>query len=312
MRQRRPQRSAWTFSLNLGAGVSLASLCLALLGYGYALAVESTFGIEESLFADGALDYVRLSSLVVAFAISALSDGLTSSAFYVGLYDRFGLCAWAATLLWAVALLALRGSRWQRWLLTSTVAAVHRLSQHGVTRGVVNAVVRGWMACRWGLVSLAAIWVVLPGVVVVLLALVGVPAVLVAAVPLLGYEAGNRSLQQWVVEPEVCLQPRSRDQRMDQGRVERAKASQPAARKIRGVACVAIREKGHPEWVQGRLVVANAQWAVLFDPASGSVKRVAVQNAEMVPVGSLDVRHAPPHAALDAQPRFTAGTATSR
>lgn len=150
MRQRRTQRSAWTFSVNLGAGVSLASLCLALLGYGYALAVESTFGIQESLFADGALDYVRLSSLVVAFAISALSDSLTSSAFYVGLYDRFGLCAWAATLLWAVALLALRGSRWQRWLLTSTVAAVHRLSQHVVTRSVVNAVVRGWDGVQVG------------------------------------------------------------------------------------------------------------------------------------------------------------------
>lgn len=312
MRKRRPQRSAWTLPVNLGAGVSLASLCLALLGYGYALAVESTFGIQESLFADGALDYVRLSSLVVAFAISALSDSLTSSAFYASLYDRFGLCAWAATVLWAVALLALQGSRWQRWLLTSTVATVRRLSQHSMVRGMVTAVGRGWMACKWGLVSLAAIWALLPAVGLVLLALLCVPAVLVAAVPLLGYEAGNRSLQQWVVEPEVCLQPRSRDQRMGQGRVARAKASPPEAPKIKGVACLAIRENGRQEVVQGRLVVATAQWAVLFDPTSGSVKRVAVQNAEIVPMASLDVHHAPPHAVHDATPRFTAGTATPR
>ena len=285
MRKRRSRRNAWTLSVNLGTGVSMVSLCLALLGYGYSLAVESTFGIQSSLFADGALDYLRLSSHVVAFAIAASSENLVSAAFYASVYDRFGRYAWGATLLWALALLAWR----QRRRLSGIATVVQGLRRHALLRAASGALERTWEACKWALVSLAAIWALLPAFASVLLALPILAAVLVAGVPLLGYEAGVRSLQQWVVEPEVCLQPRSRGQRMAQ----QPGASQAAGPGIRGVSCVAIREKGHPEAVQGRLVVATAQWAVLFDPDSGGVKRVAVQNAEIVPLGSLDARNTP-------------------
>lgn len=264
---------------HFGMAVSVGGLCLAMLGYGYALAVETLFGVQESLFADGALDYVRLSSHVIAYAITRIASDLSSATFYVQICAEFGPHLAGATLLWAVALLVLRNEGLRRWLQTAPGAAEGAMLSSPVLQKTGR-----WLSLRsWPLMLLVGMWAAIPVLAWLLILAAGVLIVLVSFVPLVGYTLGVLSLQTLVVEPVVCVGPRTRDQRL----VPRLEPSSRTGVNNHGAACVAILEQGAKVAVHGRLVVATAKWAVLFDPVSGLVRRVPVQNAEITPVASL-------------------------
>lgn len=269
----------------LGMVLSVGGLCLALLGYGYALAVETLFGVQESLFADGGLDYVRLSSHVIAHAITRLASDLGSAAFYVQVCAAIAPQLAGATLLWAIALLVVRRPGLRRWLETAPEAAEGAMLRSPALQKT-GRWLRPW---SWPLASLVAIWAAVPVLIWLLMLAVGMFVVLVSFVPLVGYTLGVQSLQALVVDPEVCAGRRTRGERM----VPRLEPSSRTAANNKGAACVAILEQGAKVAVQGRLVVATAKWAVLFDPASGLVRRVPVQNAEITPVTSLSASVVP-------------------
>jgi hypothetical protein len=275
----RIERGAWLAPAGIGVATTLVSLCLALLGYGYALAVESMFALPESLFADGPLDYLRLSSHVVAYWVTAVPDRLATLSIYGGIYGDYWPLGLGFTLLWGVFVFA--GAR-QRLRLTATAAA---LAVRG--SGLWLALLRWVSGVKWPVLSLAGIWGWPLVVLCVLAALLVVGSTLVSVVPLMGFMTGKASLQTWVVEPTVCVAPRSRSQRL----VAHASETAHQVTKIRGVACVRIQhyDKERGDVPQGRLVVATAKWAVLFDPMSGEVQRVSIDNAAIVPVASLDI-----------------------
>jgi hypothetical protein len=265
--------------------LSLGGLCLGLLGFGYALAVETLFGVQESLFADGGLDYVRLSSHVIAYAITRIAKDFSSVAFYVRLCAEFWPHLAGATLVWVAALFISRSKGLRRSLPTSPDASENALFR------IAGLQMAGHWFKRWSwpMASLLGIWAAIPVLAWLLMLVGGLLVALVAFVPLVGYTLGIESLQALVVDPEGCVGPRTREERM----LPRLEPSSRTAANNRGAVCVTILEQGTKAAVQGRLVVATAKWAVLFDPASGLVRRVPVQNAEITPVASLSAPEVP-------------------
>ena len=244
------------------------------------------FGVPESSFADSPLDYLRLSSHVLGHWITGITEALVSRAFYARLYENYWPLGLGFTGVWLVVVLLWWFVRLRQYVHAKVVAAVQRVRSNAMCRTVWL-----WLTHRkWSLLILGSIWSWVPMGVWVLGVLMVVVAVFAAAVPLLGHASGGQHLQKLVVEPEVCIPLQGRAQRLAQAQRRRDQALTPSSQQpkpVPGASCVQIRpeEKGEPR--QGRLVVATAKWAVLFDPERGSVWRVSVDNAEIVPVASL-------------------------
>ncbi len=281
----------WRTPTGVGVAVTLMTAFLSFLGYGYALAVESQFGLPESLFADSPLDYLRLSSRVVTHWFTALPEALLSPTFYQGVYSDW--MAWNVflTVLWFIAVML--------WLFD----ALRRRAKEGVT-AVLTAIriSRFWLCLMiwvrrlsWPVFSLVGIWTWVPAGAWLLTATLIALGLMLTFVPLIGYFTGLHNLQRWVVEPTVCMSPVSRDDRiasLTKKSEERGNRSrEPDNReKPRAVPCVQVHvpdDKGGSAFVQGRLVVSSAKWAILFNPEDGAVWRIPIENTRVDLVSML-------------------------
>lgn len=277
--------------------VPLASLALVLLGYGFALAVESQFGVSHSLFIESVLDYLHLSVHVIAIFPERLTwpDFIQQVLKFYGELRPFGLGM--AVLVLALCLYS--------WLVR--IAQKYAWSERFIRRAKVaaDAVQRRCPLChRWGcvfvhfwrskagrfatvsLALIASFPIMAVGVAFVLLSIV---VVMYSLLPLIGYAAGQAHLQRWVVAPEICTPVASRMQRMGVVTSHNTSPEDPQSGKKSDMAsCVRVLRKDAPEGAeQGRIVVATSQWLVLFDPHTGAVWRVPVKEARVDVVATL-------------------------
>ena len=287
----------FTWAVVVTVLVPLASLALVLLGYGFALAVESQFGVSHSLFIESVLDYLHLSVHVIAFFPEGLTwpDFIEQVRKLYGELRPFGLGM--ALLVLALCLCS--------WLVR--IAQKYAWSERFTRRAkvAVGSVQRRWPLChRWGcafvqwlqskagrfatvsLALIASFPIIAVGAAFALLSLV---VVMYGFLPLMGYAAGHAHLQRWVVAPEVCAPMASRMQRMEAMGRHSASSEPPQAVKKPEVAnCVRVLRKDTPEGAeQGRVVVATSQWLVLFEPHTGAVWRVPVKEARVDVVATL-------------------------
>lgn len=264
------ERSRWPAWV--AGGLTIVALALWLLGYGYALAIESLFGIAQAHVVGSPLDYLGLAGHAVAQLLLHALDNLRSPRAWWAGYAA----AWPWVMGFLVAfwiLLAMTCWPLLRPLRRSATVGTGRLAQN------VKAHWRGsrlpWMGVLASVVVAAAPVV---GTALIWLAL-ALGLSLMSLLPLLGHGVGRDALQRWVVEPSRCAGVVSRAQRLEP--VSAPARHEPVA------ACVAVR--GLPGGtVKGRLVAATAHVAVLFDPQSGAVWRLPVSGATVEPVASLD------------------------
>lgn len=277
--------------------VPLASLALVLLGYGFALAVESKFGMAHSLFIESVLDYLHLSVHVIAF----LPEGLTWPVFIQQVLKLYGEL-WPLGLGLVLLVLALclgnllihiaQKYAWPERLtgrVNVALGAVQRRCPLCHRFGSVFIQLWHSKVVRFATVLVALIAslpIIAVGAVFVLLSLV---VVMYGLLPLIGHTAGHAHLQRWVVAPEVCASVASRTQRMDAVTRRNTSPEKPQSDKIPDAAsCVRVLRKDAPEGAeQGRVVVATSHWLVLFDPHTGAVWRVPVKEARVDVVGTL-------------------------
>jgi hypothetical protein len=275
------QRSEWRSPTAVLLAITVVTLLLSLLGYGYALAVESMFGLPEASFSDSPLDYLRMSSHVIAQWVTGIADGLGSRATYVRLYGDYSLAGAGLTLVWLIGVLLWRFPSLRRLFMGKAAAAVQRVRSNTVCCAFGRWLLR-W---RWPLLSLGGIWGWLPVGVWVLAGCLLAVSIAVSAVPLMGYVTGQLSLTKWVVKPDFCTPIANRQQRLK----GQPPPSTNDAKTISFATCVQIRpDEGGGTLHQGRMVVATAKWVVLFDPTSGAVWRVSADQAQIALVGSLD------------------------
>ncbi|HBZ05355.1 MULTISPECIES: hypothetical protein [Massilia] len=104
-------------------------------------------------------------------------------------------------------------------------------------------------------------------------------ALLLANAPMIGMNAGDRYIKEYVVGPEQCAPPRTRLERIKPG------AKTEGTAKLAN--CVRIRnERGLCE--QGRVVFATTGAIVLFEPATGHAFRVPTKDAVIDTLARLD------------------------
>ena len=76
-----------TFALiaSIAAGITVL---LGLLGYGVALAAESSFGMPHALLFDSSFELLDLAGLAITQSIPRMAEALTSWALYRGVYTK--------------------------------------------------------------------------------------------------------------------------------------------------------------------------------------------------------------------------------
>lgn len=259
----------------LAGGLTLITLALWLLGYGYALAIESMFGIAQAHVVGSTLDYLGLAGHALAQLLLHALDNLRS--------PRAWWAGYAAAWPWVLGFLAMF------WLLLAVLCwpllrPLRRTAMVGTGRLAQN-VRAHWQATRlpWMGVLASVVVAAAPvvGTAMVWLALAGGLS-LMSLLPIIGLGLGKDVLQSWVVEPARCATPASRMQRLDRS----PQGSQRSAREPVAL-CVAVRGP-QGAVARGRLVAATAHVAVLFDPRTGAVWRIPVSGATVEPVASLD------------------------
>lgn len=288
--------------------IPLSTLAFVLLGYGYALAIEASFGVSAGHLASSLTDHLQLSTHAFVHIFNEISRIAHDWHTYTWLYAEAGWILWLGSVLWALVFgIYLPRVFWRRSLIRLLQPLARMIKACAQTEPIWIKPFRRGAFAPFAWIGHAALRTAhlarkLPpivfGALASLLAILGWPLVFsgigVVTVltlgivyswfPLIGYVVGQSALNQWVVKPEQCIPTRSRDQRL-LDMLPKPKGQQS----VLGAACICI-EKDGKEVARGRLVLATENWALLFDPVSGQTRRVPVSDAVIIPVDSLDGR----------------------
>lgn len=278
-----PQAQSAAGSAEGGSVFSVASLLsivsflgglLALLGYGVALAAEGRFGMPRAQLIDSTMDMLDLSTWAVLRIVSTGFTAFASLALYYKLLIAMIPSAILLCLGWLLAawLLSLRSKRRHKAALAppSASKANDKPFSFWVALG------RTW-------------WIPASVIVTPILTLVGLAALIGAAtvlaiVPVLGMSAGEAHIDEYVVGPERCFSVKNQAERKAAllQSDDTSKKEQTA-----GAQCVSIKFTEGDTEIRGRVVFALSKAVILFDPQTGSVKRVPTEGAIVEVISSL-------------------------
>lgn len=265
----------------LGVVLALAStagIVLALLGYGVAVAVQSTLGVPHATLFSSAIDLFNLGGWAVAQVFSGTSQPGTWS-FAAEVWQRLSPMIgriWNTSLFVVPLFFVFVALRWGTTRAMKSVSAQRIRSE---LRKSIDS--RTWFKALLMYITFAAlITLAAPALVICGFALLVVLSTALALAPIAGLSAGEVHIRNWVVEPKACI---SRQQRID---TLMQLAPKVEGKRPRGADCVAvIRGDGKVE--KGRLVFATTGAVVLYDPAGVSVRRVPTEGAVIEAIDSL-------------------------
>jgi hypothetical protein len=238
--------------------VSGIAVALTLMGYGVSFAAESMFGMPHASVFDSALDLTDLSSYAIEQLLTTVPQKLFDQAVYDDVYRK----SWPVLAPAIAASIAIAGFAWH-W-------GRHRkhAKREPVKKVVPRAADDPARKLRNGMLGLALFLPSLPLVGVLLIVLISSLCSLIAVAPMLGMVGGMAYLREWVVEPEICVPAMSRDDRM-----KIPSRSPTGIKGSKAVNCVVALRDGL-ELARGRVVFMTTKSLVLFDPATGAVRKV--------------------------------------
>ncbi|SDZ69499.1 hypothetical protein SAMN05518854_11283 [Variovorax sp. YR266] len=257
---------------------SAAAIVLALLGYGVALSVETKFGIPHAVVFNSTSDLLTLGSWAVMQMLGYLSK-LSEWGFYAEIWEM----SWPATkiaLIVAVAILLVGAlalavpALLRRW--TGLSGAVKQ------ARGFASAHRRVAVIVGVPLFILGTPLVVMPLASLVVLVGLVLLACFLSIIPIAGLQAGSTHIDDWVVGPTVCTPLIGRDARLQSKPV----SAQRGGTKIKATTCVSVKKSEGQEH-RGRVVFATFNAVVLYDPATGAVRRVSTDGASIEVIDKL-------------------------
>lgn len=256
---------AWAASI-----ATVVGIVLGLLGYGVALAAESTFGMPHALLFDSSFELIDLAAVAVGQVLANVTDAVGSLEIYSRVYTQM----WPFLVAGVAAWLLFVGIAWK--------LRKRRMSQPQAVAVVRLAAVR-WTS-RFPLAYATA--VVIGGIATspllfgaVLLIMFMLAAAVLSFIPLVGLSAGQAHIRQWVIEPSQCMPTMTL----------RDRTARPAGTKSKPtnvVECVVVR-KDDKELGRGRVVFATHKAVILFEPNTGAVTRIPTSDALVGIVGSL-------------------------
>lgn len=259
---------------SLLATVSFLGVLLALLGYGVALAAEGRFGMPRAQLIDSTMDMLDLSTWAVLRLVSTGFAAFASLTLYYKLLIAMIPSAILLVLGWILAagLLSWRSKRRQK--AASAPPSVSKPNDKAFSFWV--ALGRTW-------------WIPASIIVTPILTLLGLAALIgavtvLAIVPVLGMSAGEAHIDEYVVGPERCVSVKNQAERKAAllQSDDTSKKEQTA-----GAQCVSIKFTEGDTEIRGRVVFALSKAVILYDPKTGSVKRVPTESAIVEVISSL-------------------------
>lgn len=293
-----PSGKASSWWAGVASAVALPTVLASLFGYGVLMGIAMAVGLDHGSLINGPFDLLTLIWPGALMLMTTMGRGefwqvllhAIQSAFWVGV----GLGV--ATL---IAILAVRLLRHKQ----RGERAVGWARQH-VKRGV----------SLWKLPILPVLvflLTVLVTPVVQVLGAMAIVAVFVFAmtIPMLGYTTGQAFVHEMVLRPSVCASTpgfAAREQAKSREKSKQVQATAPEKdRGIVAVQCVALTssDTSKPYLKAGRLVIATAHQALLWDPVSGRADLVPLAGMTMTTIDQATFESLLPHATpLQAQP----------
>lgn len=257
----------WTMPGIILSLISVVAAMLASLGYGVSFAVESTFGIPHSTLFASTLDLIDLSSVAMSSLISGGAEHLFNWAALWRIASSLPISILAFPfILWLMAVLLLR--YWPRW-----------------TPGPISSRGKNWFGTpsredSWIQVLKSLVWVpamtamftIVAWLISVLPVFLGI---LVAILPMFGFQLGTAYIEKWVVGADVCTPLATAASRSEARPPSDSVRSSPPKNTRRRVDCVAVTKDGKL-LVEGRVVTSTSSAIVVFDPDTGRVRREAM------------------------------------
>jgi hypothetical protein len=254
---------------------SAASILLALLGYGVALAVEDRFGIPYSAIFSSSLDLFNLGGWAVMQIVLTMFAKLRTWTFYVHLWDlTWPITATIIFLTVIGAFLAFIVHRaWRRF----GVRALKFLFAVNVDDGQSKLTMRRPGMAFAALAFGSFVMVGTPLLMVLGAIGIGILCLVLVCIPVIGLGAGQSYIDVSVIRPEACSSLSNRALHLQ--------APLPVP-KTQSASCVAIT-RGTEQIARGRVVFATPSAIVLYDPATGSVRRVSTEGTIVEVIGVL-------------------------
>jgi hypothetical protein len=251
--------------------ISAVSLILTLLGYGVALSVDMMFGMPHETIYASVLDLIGLS----VYAINSMLLRLGGIAWYP-LFDKvwpIGLIAMAGMFVFLCFMVCLYswqdriGGRMQHFWRYFKPPTAQDSRRQMLAKSAVFSTLFGGTVFATPFLIVSVVMVVM---------------VLISIIPIIGLKLGQQYLQEFVVTPVACVPVISRQAMLQ------ALSSPPnkTAPTLSAASCVTLLKDGAAV-ASGRVVVATSTAIILFEPNNGSVRRVAVGELTVLPVGTL-------------------------
>lgn len=257
---------------------SAAVIVLALLGYGVALSADEGFGIPHAVLFNSTSDLLTLGGWAVLHMLTYLRN-LSEWAFYVSLWEKTWpvtkMALALASILFAVGVAALgvqHAQRWS-WLKMRAAQTAYLVAAHGRFARFV----------AFPFVTLGCIFIAVPLLALASLFGLAVLAYFLSIIPIAGLNAGTGHIRDWVVGPEICMPVRKRETRMQ---IQPPQQTDVSKAKSKAATCVAVKKEEGKEH-RGRVVFATFNAVVLYDPGTGSVRRVSTDGASIEVIDEL-------------------------
>lgn len=257
---------------------SAAVIVLTLLGYGVALSVETKFGIPHAVVFNSTSDLLTLGGWAVIQMLNYLSK-LSEWGFYVAIWEmswpatKIALIVSIAILLFGALVLA-APPLLRRW--TALNDAVKQLRGFASTHRRVSVIV------AVPLLILGTPLLAMPLALLVFLVGLVLLTCFLSIIPIAGLQAGSAHIDDWVVSPTICTPLMARDARLQPKPVSTLGENT----KTKVTTCVSVK-KAEGQEHRGRVVFATFNAVVLYDPATGSVRRVSTDGASIEVIDKL-------------------------
>lgn len=260
--------SSLTWGLTI---ISFISLMLTLLGYGVAMAIETTFGMPHQTVYSSVLDLIGLS----VYALISLVLGI-GEVRWISIFEQFwqpSLFIAACIFFFACCVIYLR-ARQRR-----SLARIRRFWDHFDPAIQHDSIGKSLIKGALGSSLFGGLTLMLPFLIIGALAFV---VILISIVPIFGSHLGAQHFLKFVITPSTCEPVRS-SAALRQALSTPRKKTETAAPTAN---CVALFKDGI-RVATGRVVVSTPVAIVLFEPVSGSTWRVPIGELAVLPVDSV-------------------------
>lgn len=251
--------------------ISSISLLLTLLGYGVALAVETTFGMPHDAAYSSVLDIIGLSAYAMISIVIGIGEIDWSSVFAQTWQASLSIAFCTFTII--CCLVILRARKIQTNLITIQFwrylarPIKHESNSHLIYKGAIgSSLFGGLMFISPLLIASLLIFIV----------------TMISAVPIFGIQLGGYYFRKYVVSPTVCEPVRSSNALLQAWSTPRKEKAVP----IRTATCVALF-KDEAQVASGRVVVSTPTAIVLFEPDTGATQRVPISELIVRPVDRI-------------------------